>query len=160
MKIQSAPFEIERKFLVKKLPKNLKQFQKHEIWQDYLYIKSNQDEARIRQQDNKYFKTAKIGKGKIRHELESEISKQEFDKLSKQTLNLPIKKTRYLIPYKNHLLELNLFHGKLKGFKMVEVEFKSLTESNEFLPPDWLGKEITNDKRYRNTSLVRFGVPT
>jgi adenylate cyclase len=39
-----------------------------------------------------------------------------------------------------------------------EVEFSNEAESNEFIPPQWLGQEVTDDKRYKNQSLALCGV--
>ena len=36
---------------------------------------------------------------------------------------------------------------------MVEVEFESIEQANTFTPPDWFGKEVTNDHRYHNSYL-------
>jgi len=42
---------------------------------------------------------------------------------------------------------------------LVEVEFDSDDAADDFEPPDWFGDEVTEDNRYTNSSLARFGWP-
>jgi CYTH domain-containing protein len=49
--------------------------------------------------------------------------------------------------------ELEIFHDKLEGLAMVEVEFSSKEEANQFVIPNWFGAEVTNDAKYRNSNL-------
>ncbi len=37
---------------------------------------------------------------------------------------------------------------------MAEVEFDSEKKADEFVPPDWFGKEVTNEASYKNRSLA------
>ena len=155
----SAPKEIERKFLIKILPEDLNKFPHKDITQNYLSIKPNNYEIRTRKIGNEYFKTTKSGAGKTRKELDIEITKNEFEELQKQTIYKEIKKTRYKIPHDNYLIELDIYHGELAGLITAEVEFNSEEESNQFKPPEWLGKEITEDAKYKNQSLALHGLP-
>jgi CYTH domain-containing protein len=41
----------------------------------------------------------------------------------------------------------------------VEVEFPDEKTALLFTPPDWFGQEVTQDKRYTNGSLSKFGIP-
>jgi len=40
-----------------------------------------------------------------------------------------------------------------------EVEFSSVAQAEAFVPPAWFGKEITEDIRYKNTHLSKYGIP-
>ena len=55
--------------------------------------------------------------------------------------------------------ELDVFHGALSGLWLVEVEFPDEESAARFLPPVWFGPEVTQDARYQNSSLSRFGLP-
>ena len=55
--------------------------------------------------------------------------------------------------------ELDVFGGDLEGFELVEVEFDDDTSMAEFEPPDWFGREVTDDDRYGNASLALHGAP-
>ncbi|MBI3308179.1 MAG: adenylate cyclase, partial [Candidatus Melainabacteria bacterium] len=41
----------------------------------------------------------------------------------------------------------------------IEVEFDSVEQARKFNPPDWFGKEVTADKRYRSKNLAIKGLP-
>jgi len=151
--------EIERKFLVKKLPENLEQYPHEDITEGYLAITGDGTEVRLRQKGNKYFQTVKGGSGKTRFELEVEITKEQFNSLWEATKGKRVEKTRYEIPHGDRIIELDVYHGNLDGLFSAEIEFSSEAESNKFTAPDWLGEEVTDDKRYKNQNLALHGIP-
>jgi len=145
--------EIERKFLVKKLPDNLQRYKKQQISQAYV---STSPVVRIRRLDNKYYLTCK-GKGEmVREEWEIEISKIEYHNLSKKIEGRVINKIRYLIPLESHTAELDVYCGNLVNLQTVEVEFSSEEEAMNFTKPDWFGEDVTYDNEYKNSSLCRL----
>ena len=50
--------------------------------------------------------------------------------------------------------ELDVFHGRLEGLRVVEVEFPDTLVADAFIPPDWFGDEVSQDPRFRNINLV------
>jgi adenylate cyclase len=52
------------------------------------------------------------------------------------------------------LWEVDEFAGHNIGLVVAEIELKQEDES--FDPPEWLGEEVTDDPRYRNSSLVLY----
>jgi CYTH domain-containing protein len=42
---------------------------------------------------------------------------------------------------------------------LAEVEFDTREASERFEPPDWLGREVTDDASYGNRSLAECGRP-
>ena len=125
--------EIERKFLVNKIPENLENYEKIEIEQGYL---TNKPTIRIRKANEKYI-----------------LTKVQEDMYFKDVL----KKTRYIIPLDNGLkVELDIFKERLFGLVFAEVEFQSLEMADNFVKPDWLGRDVSDDKRYRNSSIVKL----
>jgi len=60
--------------------------------------------------------------------------------------------------WNGHQLELDVYQGSLAKLLIVEVEFESVKESRRFRPPAWFGDEVTDDKRYKNSSLVKATV--
>jgi CYTH domain-containing protein len=151
--------EIERRFLVKFLPDNLERYLHREINQGYILILENGLEVRVRKDGERYFQTIKSGYGKIREEIEIEITEEQFKSLWKMTEGKRIEKIRYSIPYGNQIIELDIYRGSLEGFISVEVEFDSPEASEQFIPPDWFGEEVTEDSRYKNQNLVLYGSP-
>ena len=62
-----------------------------------------------------------------------------------------IQKDRYYVPFAGHTFEVDEFFGDNEGLVMAEVELSS--EDEAFEKPEWLGKEVTGDSRYYNSSL-------
>ena len=149
--------EIEKKFLVSYIPKNIDSYPKKEISQSYIALTPT---IRIRKSNDDYILTIK-SKGDIqREEYELNISQYEYDHLKQKCETPEVTKTRYIIPIHNNLnAELDIYHNHLEGLITVEVEFDTIDICETFVPPDWFSKDITFDNRYKNTSLSINGLP-
>jgi len=146
------PQEIERKFLVKGEYKSLAVNEYH-IIQGYI---SENPSIRIRIKSDKAYITIK-GKlnetGVSRYEFEKEILVDEAKELLLLCRDGKIDKTRYNIQVGNHIFEVDEFHGDNEGLTMAEVELQSENESYE--KPEWLGEEVTSNKKYYNSYLSK-----
>lgn len=155
--MKNINYEIERKFLIKNLPENLENFTHYEIRQGYI---STDPTIRLRQQDDKYILTVKSAGLMKKQEYELDLTADQFNRLWEKTEGNTIEKTRYVIPLNNGLkAELDVYKGFLSGFMNVEVEFPSTKEAILFDIPNWFGQEVTQDPRYSNSSLAKFGKP-
>ena len=77
-----------------------------------------------------------------RHEFERESTKEEFENLLKQAVEV-YEKVRYYVPLDSGLIaELDIYFGKHKGVITIEVEFESETDAKSFNIPEWFGEEI------------------
>ena len=143
--------EIERKFLIHTLPKDLETYPRKEIAQGYI---STNPVIRIRRSNDDYILTCK-GEGLMaREEFELSLTAESFAHLKTKVDGIFIEKTRYLIPYdKNLTIELDVFHGKLSPLVLAEVEFASIEEANAFTPPAWFGEDVTHSSKYHNSTL-------
>lgn len=63
-----------------------------------------------------------------------------------------IEKTRYRIPFKGFVWEVDEFHGANDGLIVAEIELPSA--DTFFEKPDWVGEEVSGDVRYYNSSLI------
>ena len=158
--LKYLPVEIERKFLINRIPSNLHLYRKTDIAQGYLAVDDDGTEIRLRKKGNEYFQTIKNGKGKIRNEFEVEISAEQFYGLWDVTSGKRLTKTRYEIPYNGAVIELDVYHGPLEGLMTAEIEFSNELMSNNFVIPEWFGKEVTLDDNYKNQSLALSGSPS
>lgn len=145
--------EIERKFLVTSEEFKNQAFAKNTITQGYL--NSNPERTvRIRIKGESGFLTIK-GKGNAtglsRFEWETEISLTEAKPLLALCEIGIIQKIRYEVKYGKHIFEVDVFSGENEGLIIAEIELTS--EEEPFEKPDWLGNEVTNDKRYYNAYL-------
>lgn len=145
--------EIEKKYLLTKIPFDLSSFEKKEISQGYL---CTSPVVRIRKSNDKYTLTYK-GEGLMaREEYNLPLTKESYNQLSSKIDGILIEKTRYLIPLENNLTaELDVFHGKLDSLMLVEVEFNSIEAANAFVPPSWFGEDVTFSNKYHNSNLSK-----
>ncbi|MGB0357096.1 MAG: CYTH domain-containing protein [Flavobacteriaceae bacterium] len=152
--------EIERKFLVDDLTNCLKEAKaSFSIFQGYL----SNDPARtvrLRIRNKQAFLTLKGASsddGTTRVEWEKEISIEDAKALLPLCLPDSIQKTRYHVSYKQNLFEVDVFEKNLEGLVIAEVELKNANQEIEL--PDWIGKEVTGDKRYYNSYMATHGIP-
>ncbi|OFX89994.1 MAG: adenylate cyclase [Bacteroidetes bacterium GWF2_33_16] len=146
--------EIERKFLVKGEFKKFAAKQTR-ITQGYLSSVPERT-VRVRVKGDKGFITVKgVGNasGASRYEWEKEIPVAEVMELLKICEPGVIDKTRYNIPAGNFTFEVDEFYGENQGLIVAEIELKS--ESDVFEKPEWLGEEVTGDKKYYNSMLMK-----
>ena len=147
--------EIERKFLVKNDSFKLKAFEKKYLKQGFL--NSDKDRTvRVRVLEDTAFLTIKGRSntaGTTRFEWEKEISVEDAQELMLLTEEKEIEKYRYYIQEGKHVFEVDEFLGENAGLIVAEIELSK--EDECFSVPDWLGKEITGDVQYYNSSLSK-----
>ena len=73
-----------------------------------------------------------------------------LDRLCEQPL---VEKTRHRIAHAGHVWEVDEFAGANAGLVVAEIELGA--EDEAFEKPEWIGREVTGDKRYYNSSLIR-----
>ena len=146
--------EIERKYLVKKYIDFAKIAEsKHEICQGYLSCNADVT-VRVRIRDNEAFVTVKSrNRGYMRNEWEYRIPLEDGREMLQLPGVLSLSKTRYKVKYDGHIWEIDVFHGKLEGLVLAEIELSSPEEVFDI--PDFVGKEVSDDVRYFNSNLVK-----
>lgn len=153
-------FEIEHKYLIKKPNeeelKSVDGIRILKIAQTY-----TTEGSRVRRvEENEtvtYIKTVKKHiSDLVRLETEEEITLQEYEALLKlkQPDTITLNKTRYVYPYKNKNIEIDIFPF-WQTWAFLEVELES--ERDTFELPDFVEviREVTSDKAYRNYALSK-----
>ena len=105
-------------------------------------------------------KGASTDDGLSRYEWEKEIPADEAAELMKlcqgvrSTSPAPavIDKTRHIVPFEGHVFEVDEFHGANEGLTVAEIELENASEP--FSRPEWLGEEVTGDRKYYNSMLI------
>lgn len=145
--------EIERKFLITKLPEDLSIYKCHLIEQGYL---STNPVVRVRRDNDEYYLTYK-GKGLMaREEYNLPLTKDSYDHLISKADGNIITKKRYEIPEHDDLIiELDIFEGLFSGIIIAEVEFKSEEQAHSYIPPKWFGDDVTNSGEYHNSNMSK-----
>ena len=150
--------EIERKFILERPPPELDDGDV--IEQGYLAVADDGVEVRIRRRAGQATLTVKSGPGMVRTEEEIEIEPRRFESLWPLTEGRRVTKTRHLVPVEPDLTaELDVYTGDHDGLLTAEIEFPSVEASERFSPPEWLGREVTGDRRFAAQSLALHGRP-
>lgn len=63
-----------------------------------------------------------------------------------------VRKTRYHVAYRGQVFEIDVFEGAHRGLVVAELELQS--EDQRVDRPEWLGDEVSHDRRYGNFSLA------
>ena len=147
--------ETERKFLV--LDDSYKQAatSSRRMTQGYICRESGRT-VRVRISDGQAWLTIKgasTDNGLSRYEWEKEIPADEAGQLMDLCHDGIIDKTRFFVPFGGHVFEVDEFHGDNEGLTIAEIELENETEP--FSRPEWLGKEVTGDRRYYNSMLTQ-----
>ncbi len=146
------PKEIERKFLV--IDDSFKKQARHSFFkQGYLSIERGRI-VRVRTYENQGFITIKGNARSITlDEFEYEIPAAEAEEMLENLCIKPlIEKIRYFVDHAGNEWVIDEFKGENNGLVVAEIELGS--EDQKFDKPDWLGEEVTSDRRYANSSLV------
>lgn len=147
--------EIERKFLVRGEDYRRQATSKSRIKQGYIMSRNGRT-VRVRIRDDRGFLTIKgpsQNGGLSRYEFEKEITLDEAEHLMEICEPGIIDKTRYLVPSPDgqHTFEVDEFYGDNAGLVMAEVELKN--EGEPFKKPDFIGDEVTGDRRFYNAHM-------
>ena len=154
--------EIERKYLLSPEQAHmLEKYSSQEIEQSYI---SAYPVIRLRKiiggayGDGEYVLTAKGSGAIIREEFEIAIDGEQYDRLLSKIEGNVIKKTRYIIPLPDgHTAEADVYQGYLSGLMTVEVEFADEDDMNSFAPPEWFGRDVSEEREYKNVALAMWG---
>jgi CYTH domain-containing protein len=68
-----------------------------------------------------------------------------------------LSKVRYDVPWKKHTIEIDVYRGRHDGLVVAEVEFDDLKSCANFQAPNWLGRDVTGNRKYSNVALALDG---
>lgn len=143
--------EIEKKFLVNILPKNLDQG--INICQGYL-LNTLEKTVRVRIKGNQGFLTIKgRPEGLVRPEFEYLIPTTDArEMLARFCDGNIVEKTRHTCLHHGMIWVIDRFSGANQGLVVAEIELSSPDQT--FSIPHWAGPEVTDDPRYINARLA------
>ena len=150
--------EIERKWLVDK--EKIVPLLGHGFRMEQHYLNDLSDDWLIRVRDEGSYHTLTLkGKGLMtRPELEFDITEDEYLEAIKYS-KTKVLKTRFFIdlepdnPNCERWYEIDIFDDH--DFIICELEFDTIEEAGEFVPPEWCVKEVTLDSSYSNINLSK-----
>lgn len=148
--------EIERKFLVVNDSYKALSYRHISIQQGYIYT-DKRAVIRVRIRDTDAFLTIKgENRGAERDEWEYKIPLSDAkEMLAKLSTGAIVAKTRYLIDFGGFKWEVDEFDSPVNGLIVAEIELPS--SDTAFSLPPFIGKEITGDPAYYNSSIAAAG---
>ena len=149
--------EIEKKYSIKDIPNDVKIIKIQDIQQSFIY-RDTKSHIRLRKLEDRkskatqYIYTVKT-KGDISdnddyniarlYEIESYISKDEYEDLIEKRIGNMINKTRINVPISDgFVVEIDIYYDNLDGLVTAEIEFPDVETARLFTKPDWLGEEL------------------
>lgn len=152
-----SQLEIERKFLLKRLPESMPESTSVTIEQGYLPGERLVERLRAIEvgRQRMYFRTIKIGAGIVRTELEEETSPEVFKSMWPLTKGKRLTKRRHRVPDGTLTWEIDEFTDR--ALVMAEIELPSAETPVEI--PEWLEpfveREVTGEVAYLNSTLAK-----
>ena len=145
--------EIERKFLVIGDGWRATAISSRRLRQFYL-SRDGRSSVRVRiEADRRAWLTIKTAaSGTSRSEFEYALPMQDAKDMVPFAEGAIIDKVRHIVPYAGFDWEVDVFAGDNAGLVVAEVELDSAEQAPDL--PDWIGNEVTDDRRYYNASLV------
>jgi adenylate cyclase len=150
--------EIERKFLVRDAAWRSTAGPPARIRQGYL-ARGEAASVRIRIRDGTSgFLTVKsVGGGRSRAEFEYQVPVADAEALMALCGPDVLEKQRFLVQRDRLVWEVDVFAGRHEGLVLAEIELEREDQPVDL--PDWVGREVTEDPRYRNGALAHDGLP-
>jgi len=147
------PIEIERKFLVRDGRWRAAVTRSLPMVQGYLGGLDGKASVRVRLEGDVgrlNIKAAVVGAA--RAEYEYDIPAAEARQLLAQLCVGVVEKVRHWVPHAGCTWEVDEFGGANDGLVTAEIELGD--EREAFERPDWLGEEVTHERRYYNHALA------
>lgn len=150
--------EVERKFLVAN--PRWRMLAEPGLAISQFYIAATPDRSvRVRIREGREATlTIKFGGDKrVRDEFEYPIPPEEAFEMRAFALGTVIAKRRHLVRHKGHVYEVDVFEGALNGLIVAELETEAEVPDADL--PGWLGREVTGEAAFYNSSLAMHGLP-
>ena len=91
--------------------------------------------------------------GMARDEYEYQIPVADAEELMARREGSIISKDRHIVPFGDLNWEIDVFDGENAGLIIAEIELDR--PDRVFDRPDWLGEEVTGDRRFYNADLAK-----
>lgn len=152
-----SSLEIERKFLLKRLPADMPGAMTVTMEQGYL--PGDRLVERLRSvevgRQRTYLRTVKVGSGLVRTELEEETTAEMFKAMWPLTKGKRLSKRRHRVPDGSLTWDIDEFTDR----SLVLAEIELPTAETEVQIPEWLvpfiEREVTGDVAYLNSTLAK-----
>jgi CYTH domain-containing protein len=139
--------ELEKTYLAKNIPSNLKNCEHKEIIDIYIPKESVHPSLRIRKSGNKFEMTKKEpikeGDASVQREQTIILTEPEFKVFHGQLDGRKVRKIRYNYIYNNLTAEFDVFKDELEGLVLIDFEFSTEKEKELFAMPNFCLADVT-----------------
>ena len=102
--------------------------------------------------------------GVSRHEVETSVEPSFFDEAWAACEGRRLRKIRveFMAQFAGagpRIVAVDRFRERLEGLVVAELEFDAWQQARDFQAPDVLGREVTRDPRFRNSTLASTDAP-
>jgi CYTH domain-containing protein len=153
----SKEVELELTFLAKFLPKEVKAASSEEMLDIYIPNNSDFPVLRLRKKGNNYEITKKtplkLGDYSSHVEHTIPLTLKEFEAL-KDCSSRTVSKIRYQAVINGYKSEVDVFQRELHGLVMIDFEFDSKKDMNNFKPPDCCLIDVTQEREILGGQLA------
>lgn len=150
--------EIERKYLLMRMPKLPEDAIRTELAQGYLpgaRLQERVRRVRRRGEPARYYRTVKLGSGISRVEVEEECDEPTFRRLWPMTKGRRVRKLRYRVADGDLTWEIDRFRDR----KLVLAEIELPSEDHPVTLPEWLRdhvvRDVTGEDEFVNINLAK-----
>lgn len=141
--------ELEKTYLAKFLPENLRNCKHKEIIDIYFPKHIAHPNLRLRKSGDQFEMTKKllVNEGDASHQKEHTIplTEDEFNVLS-MVEGKKVRKLRYYSEYKGRVAEVDVFQDDLFGLVVVDFEFETIEEKDAFEIPEFCLMDVTQEE--------------
>lgn len=140
--------EIEKTYLVKFIPADLRNFPNKELVDIYFPKEDLHPKIRLRKRGAIFEMTKKerLDANDASHQKEYTIPLNEAEFLALEKVEgKRVVKTRYNYVWQGHAAEVDVFQEDLAGLVLVDFEFSSLAEKEAFVMPDFCLTDVTQE---------------
>lgn len=147
-------FEIERKFRVRGSEWREHVVRRVHIQQAYLSSDGKASiRVRIKDSQSATLSIKSLPAELRRLELEYPLSIQDAEALMQLRCGAVLEKVRHIVPAGDLEWEVDVFLGENDGLIIAEIELSQIDQSIDL--PGWIGREVTGEAPYYNSSLVQ-----
>lgn len=140
--------EFELTYLAKEIPKEIKEVNPVRIMDVYIPDSLEQSHLRLRQKGDVFEITKKnpINEGDASAQIEQtiQLSKEEFNALVVCSQKRVVK-DRYKVKIDGKIAEVDVFSGNLKGLILLDFEFETQEEKENFIAPEVVLCDVTQE---------------
>lgn len=141
--------ELEKTYLVKYIPEDLKDSVFKEIIDVYIPKETEHPVIRIRKNGDRFEMTKKYpihgNDSSCQQEETIILTEAEFNFLNQLT-GKRVCKLRYCYNYNGRIAEFDIFQDLLEGLVLIDFEFETIEEKNSFEMPEFCLVEVTQEK--------------